>query len=124
MPAGARTEFHRLAKHLFALGLVSKVEPVLPMLALNIHRWREAEKVIEERGPVMTFITKAGDEIDQQRPEVAIAKQYQSAALKICAEYGLTPSSRTRVKTIAEDEAKGHSNFLFGEADNVTEFPK
>ena len=56
-------------------------------------RWREAEDVISQHGPV--FRTPSG--YLQQLPQVSISQQSQKTMHALAAEFGLTPACRTRI---------------------------
>ena len=115
LPSGAKRIFRELVRHLDGqMEILTRCEPALPMLALALHRWWEAEAAIEEHGMVMTLYTKGGDEYYQQRPEVSIAKSYFEQALKIADRYGLTPSARSRVQALGEAKKDRVAAFLFG----------
>ncbi|KKL45226.1 hypothetical protein LCGC14_2357790, partial [marine sediment metagenome] len=57
-------------------------------------RWHAAEAIIAKKG--MTFETPNG--YAQQRPEVAISQRAAALMTRLAQEFGLTPSSRTRIE--------------------------
>ena len=66
----------------------------LTMYAVNFVRWKEATDTIRKAG----MIIKSPKNYPIQNPYLAIANKAQKVCLDILCEFGLTPSSRTRVK--------------------------
>ena len=56
-------------------------------------RWKEAEEFISQHGSIVK--TKNG--FWQQVPQVTISHQSQKVMLQAASEFGLTPSSRSRI---------------------------
>ena len=75
-------------------------------------RWKEAQEHIDSEGS--TFETDKG--YQQQTPWVGIANTNQKLMLQAASEFGLTPSSRSRIVAGSakgkelEDEMKRHYN--------------
>ena len=68
-------------------------------------RWREAERQVAKRGLVVVTNVKSDDDGNVigggnyiQNPWLAIANKAMEQMLKLEAEFGMTPSSRSRVK--------------------------
>ncbi len=107
----ARTEWKRITQELHKLKLISKVDRAA--LAICCTAWadyvracnkleKEGEVIISEKGGLY------------QNPWVAIKKRSMDQVIKFYAEFGMTPSSRSRVKvedTSPEDELE---KMLFG----------
>ena len=90
----ARNEWHRLAKNLFELGLLTDLDvQAFASYCQAYARWREAEEFITQHGSLIK--TKSG--YWQQVPQVSIAHQNQKIMMQAAAEFGLTPSSRSRI---------------------------
>ena len=90
----ARAEWDRLAVPMFRLGLLKDLD----MAAFAVYcqayaRWKEAEEFISQHGSIVK--TKNG--FWQQVPQVTIAHQNQKVMLQAAAEFGLTPSARSRI---------------------------
>jgi P27 family predicted phage terminase small subunit len=64
-------------------------------------RWVAAEKAIAEHG--LTFVTEKG--MVRQRPEVAIAKESMRLIREFATEFGLSPSSRSRLHIKPPEES-------------------
>ena len=77
------------------IGLVTSLDVgAFTLYCKTMARWIEAESILDEKG--LTFKTPSG--YLQQRPEVSISKQAQTAALKLATQIGLTPASRKKLK--------------------------
>lgn len=90
----ARNEWHRLSKNLYELGLLTDLDvQAFASYCQAYARWREAEEFITQHGSLIK--TKSG--YWQQVPQVSIAHQNQKIMMQAAAEFGLTPSSRSRI---------------------------
>lgn len=93
----AKREWRRIVPELEAAGMISKVDRVaLTGYCQTYARWRKAETEIQQ-----SFIYEFMD-IDfkmkrKVKPEVAIAIDSLSQVRQFCIEFGLTPSSRSRM---------------------------
>lgn len=91
----AKKEWRRLAKELESLGLLTAVDMTAFAAYCQAYaRWKEAEEYIAEHGP--TNVTESG--YIQQVPQVTIAQQSQKQLRAWCAEFGFTPSARSRIE--------------------------
>jgi P27 family predicted phage terminase small subunit len=63
---------------------------------------RKSEWDEDREGNIVEHVTDSGYE--QQRPEVAIGNKALAALKAFCTEFGLTPSSRSRINLPAPDE--------------------
>jgi P27 family predicted phage terminase small subunit len=73
-------------------------------------RWIQAEQALNH---ARTFTTRTG--YRQQRPEVAIAKNYFQQMLAAGSALGLSPAARTRIQMEkSPDEEDGSDNQMFG----------
>ena len=96
----------RTAKELYDAGLLTVIDKdALAMYCTSYARWRDAEKVVAQRGLVVLTNVKKDDEGNVigggnyiQNPYLAIANKAMEQMLKLEAEFGMTPSSRTRVR--------------------------
>jgi P27 family predicted phage terminase small subunit len=107
-----KTKWKSLVKELHPLGLVT----VLDLDQLSTYcviwcRWMKAEKLVREKGEIIK--TAAGNII--QNPYLSIANRALEQLNKLGAEFGMTPSSRSRVKTETPDAEHELEQMLFGQ---------
>ncbi len=97
----ARAEWDRVAPELFSQGLLKKADyAALAGYCQCFARWVEAEKFIEENGSVIVMRDDDGDiKYVQQAPQVGISNRMLEHMRKFAAEFGMTPSARSRVQT-------------------------
>lgn len=113
---GARAEWRRVVPELKALGLFTVVDrAALEAYCECYATWRTAQDVLEREG--LTFI--AGQGYIAQRPEVAIANNALKLMRAFMSDFGMTPSSRTRVKAPPKQESDPFAEFL--QESHVTE---
>lgn len=97
----AKREWKRVAPELEKLGLLTIVDgTALAAYCQAYSRWAAAEKVLTTEG--MTYETETG--YIRQRPEVGIVQKYLNLIRGFCAEFGLTPSARSRMTLPGENE--------------------
>lgn len=70
-------------------------------------RWRRAEAFIERYGETTTWKDEKSGRVERKtNPEVKIAASLNTALQKLEGEFGLTPSSRTRISITGKVEHK------------------
>ena len=90
----AKKEWRRLAKQMEAIGILTEVDmAAFAGYCQAYARWKEAEEFIEQHGTIV----KTPSGYWQQVPQVSIAQTNLKVMLKFCSEFGLTPSSRSRM---------------------------
>jgi P27 family predicted phage terminase small subunit len=113
MPADGRREWKRVVPELMRLGILSVVDVAsLQGYCASYARALEADRHVKRMG--LTIATKTGFFV--QNPAVSIARLAWQAQRQFAAEFGLTPSARTRIEMpttppTTPDDAEG---FLFG----------
>lgn len=91
----AKEEWRRVAPELVKVKLLSKVDiTALEAYCKAYSRWRDAEKQMDT---VKSTVFKTKGNYVQQLPQVAIAQKYLSICKGFMTEFGLTPSSRSRM---------------------------
>ena len=91
----ARKEWQRLAKELAELGLLTGLDRGLLAAYCQAHAlWVEAVSSIERYGTMV----KSPNGYPMQSPYVAVANKQVDIMVRIAAELGMTPSSRTRIR--------------------------
>lgn len=100
-----------IIRELHPLGLVTTIDKdALAMYCVIFVRWVKAEKFVRDKGEIIK--TAAGNII--QNPYLSIANRALDQLNKLGAEFGMTPSSRTRVKVDAADPERELEWMLFG----------
>lgn len=102
LTADARTEWKRVSRGLWDLGLLTVIDvAALAAYCQAWARWKNAEKLIEKAkktypaGGGLFVQTSNGNLI--QHPAVGIANRAMADLVKYSAEFGMTPSGRTKV---------------------------
>ena len=99
----AKREWGRLVPQLERWGLGSVDRMALAALCQEWARYVECQRLIESVG--LTFTTQKG--YLMQRPEVSMANRHFQNVRQMCAEFGLTLSSRGRIVTPGEKDNLG-----------------
>lgn len=103
LSADARSVWEELSSLLGAKRVVTKADgAALELLCVALARWRKLERFIAKRGRTYSSETVAGGKVIRPRPEVTMAAEAWREAQKMVIEFGLTPASRTKVKTVPE----------------------
>ena len=94
LTAGAKRFWRKVAPQLEGAGIATGLDVAcFAALAEAYASWRGALARIAEHGP--TYSTLSG--LVRPRPEVAMAARAERSMAALLAEFGLTPSSRTRL---------------------------
>jgi P27 family predicted phage terminase small subunit len=113
----AKTEWKRVTKELHKIGVLSRIDRAV--LVAYCTAWGDlvtAEAQIEDEGAVIVS-DKGGM---YQNPWVAIKKRSMDQIVKFAAEFGMTPSSRSRLKVELPGEEDEMASLLFGTKAKVT----
>ena len=112
LPGPAKTEWKRVSKELYNLGLLSGVDrAALAAYCQCYARWRRAETELNKLEKssksihgALVSVTSNGNLI--QNPLVGIANTAMKDMIKYAAEFGMTPSARTRIEAspLVDDE--------------------
>lgn len=103
----AAFEWNRVGPELVAKELLTEFDlAAFTLYCLNVSRVVACEKILKAKG--MTLATPQG--FEQARPEVSIARQCGAEVRKFAQEFGLTPSSRGRVRTPQKPDARKPAN--------------
>ena len=90
----AKKEWERLCDLMNQMGVLTEVDmAAFAAYCQSYARWKEAQEHIDSEGS--TFETDKG--YQQQTPWVGIANTNQKLMLQAASEFGLTPSSRSRI---------------------------
>ena len=99
---GARAEWFRIVKDLDGMGLLSPADhAMLEAYCTTYSRFVQAEVQVRKYGPIV----KSPNGFAQTSPYLTVANQALEALRKLSVEFGLTPSSRSRIRLPASGEA-------------------
>ena len=91
----ARARFTAMAQMLASHGVMTELDAgAIARYAVGWCRWLDAEAEVKRRGPVVK--TEAGNII--QNPFLSVANKCLLQMAQIESEFGLTPSSRSRIR--------------------------
>lgn len=108
----AKKEWKRLSKQMEQLGILTQVDmTAFAGYCQAYARWKDAEEFITKHGTIV----KTPSGYWQQVPQVSIAQTYLKIMIKFCEQFGLTPSSRSRIVSSEGDnkESDGMELLLF-----------
>ena len=89
----ARQEWKRMCTLLESARILGEADrDALAAYCVVFTRWADAERQIKKHGPVV----KVGNSV-QLSPYLVVANRCMDQMLRLWAEFGLTPSSRTRI---------------------------
>ena len=111
----AKSAWRQLAPDLVACGLLTRLDRnALSRYCTLWARWRKAEEFIAKHGEVYTLKDSTGGaRCVMQFPQVAIAHRLSLALTKLEAEFGMTPSGRSRLHVeMPPDEPSPLSRFF------------
>jgi P27 family predicted phage terminase small subunit len=98
----ARAKFTAMAETLARHGLMTELDTgALARYAVVWCRWIEVEAEVKRRGPIVK--TEGGNII--QNPYLSVANKCLLQMAQIESEFGLTPSSRSRIRAVAPADA-------------------
>lgn len=108
----ARTEWNRCVKELGALNAITRLDRgKLAAMCVSYGRWVEAEDALKAAGGPIIPAPKTG--ALTYNPWLSVAHKAMEAYSKLAADFGMDPSSRTRISTLKprndeddEDEAR------------------
>lgn len=104
MPAEARKYWKPMLRMLQDAKIVTNADvQALEALCIVYARWREANAQLEKTG----LLVKTPNGYPAQSPYLAIANKAFDQMKAMLTEFGMTPSSRTRVRTTESDGGGG-----------------
>jgi P27 family predicted phage terminase small subunit len=108
LDAEAKVEWARMCKVLFAQGLLTDMDrAALAAYCQDWSRWVRAERMVLATGEVLK-----GDNGLYQNPYLAVANRAQLDMRNLLVEFGMTPSSRTRLQITPQTEEDPFERFL------------
>jgi P27 family predicted phage terminase small subunit len=116
LDSGAKKEWRRIAPELERLGLLTNADKVVFEMYCQVYcECVVLEKFIKENGTTYSYVKRNKfnqiiSEYETQYPQVSQLDKKRNLLIRICAEFGLTPSSRGRMSLpngADEDELDG-----------------
>ena len=105
----AKEEWARVCDTLHAVGLMTELDrAALAAYAAAYGRWAQAERAInrmaesDDANSGLTILTSNGNVI--QNPLVGVANKAKAAVVSYAAEFGMTPSARSRVSVVPQEK--------------------
>jgi P27 family predicted phage terminase small subunit len=107
----AKGLWRKMAKDLWELGVLTEIDlDALARYCVCWERWRKAERIIKEQGEIV----KTPNGYSAQNPYLAIANKCLKQLDSLGAEFGCTPSTRTRVSVVPTHKLNALEESLFG----------
>jgi P27 family predicted phage terminase small subunit len=104
----AKHEWRRIAPELAQLGLLARIDRAALALYCDAWgRWSEAQQALQKYGVVV----KSPNGFPMQSPYLAIANKALEQMRLLLGEFGMSPSSRTRVSAMPQDVEDEFSEF-------------
>lgn len=108
----ARKEWFRISKQLHELGLLTEIDrAALAAYCVAWGRWVEAEEQLTKYGTVIKSPDKGWL---VQSPYLSIANRAMDQMAKLLAEFGMSPSSRSRVQSVKAQDMGDEMEGLLG----------
>lgn len=105
----AKKEWKRLARQMEQLGVLTEIDmAAFAGYCQAYARWKEAEEFITKHGTIV----KTPSGYWQQVPQVSIAQTYLKIMNRFCEQFGLTPSSRSRIAVGTDDKESDEMELL------------
>lgn len=110
----ARAIWKTLVPQLRDMGVLTRIDgQALTRYCTLWARWKRAEQFIEKHGDVYPFKDDRGNlKYLQQFPQVAIAHKLATHLTRLEQEFGMTPSSRSRIRIERDDRVDEFETFL------------
>lgn len=110
LDAVAKAEWERVAPLLDDMGLLSQADrAALAAYCVAYSRWRNAEEQVAKFGTIVKSPDKG---FPMKSPYLTVADQALENMRKLMVEFGLTPSSRSRISVLGEGKRNAFDEFL------------
>lgn len=115
----AAVEWMRVSEELYRLGILTGIDRgALAAVCQAFGRWQRAENALAEIAKkdrsTGGLLVKTGKGSAMENPLVGIARRAMSDYVRFCAEFGMTPSARSRVEAGATVMPKSKFDGLIG----------
>jgi P27 family predicted phage terminase small subunit len=107
---GAKKFWRKQAKQMIELGVLTSADvPAFILMAEHLAIAREAREIIADSG----LMDKDVNGVDRKHPLLQVWRDNSTAYRMYASEFGLTPSSRSRLKVTAPEEEPSLAELLF-----------
>lgn len=115
LDAEAKAAWDHLVPLLTSMGVLTRIDGnALARYCRLWSRWREVESFIDQHGTMYPIKDEAGNpRCFQQWPQVAVAGRLAQQLAQLEQEFGMTPSSRTRLGHSVVDPAVNRKDRFF-----------
>lgn len=108
----ARAEWFRTASVLQEMGLLTRADrSALAAYCTVYSRWVHAEEQVKKFGSIVKSPDKG---FPMKSPYLTIADQSLEAMRRLMVEFGLTPSSRSRIRILEDSDARNELEIFLG----------
>lgn len=115
-----KSAFTDLGKILDEIKVITEADKTaLTLLSDAYSEYRCARDVILKEGMTYKTTTQTGDTMIRTRPEVNIAQDAWNRCWRMLKEFGLTPSARTRVQTVGDEQESDPFEDLLNQANTI-----
>ena len=117
----AKREWRRLAPQLARMGLLTRIDrAALALFCQAWARWVEAEEALKRYG----VMVKSPNGFPMQSPYLAVANKAMEQMRALLAEFGMSPSSRTRVHATPQVDEEDPMERLLRESEPAWQPPQ
>ena len=103
----AKSKWNELIDDLKRNGVLSTdTREMLVSYCTTFAKWMEARQKVEDTGLAIHSVDKLGNEIISRNPYVAEMHKFREQLNKLLPEFGLTPASRQKLKSMNLDDNK------------------
>jgi len=104
LEGNAKACWEELSEMLLDMGVLTKSDGMaLALMCETYSHWRRSQDLLAKYGDVYPIKDDNGKvKYLQQTPYVAIARNFAKQFKDMLCEFGLTPSSRSRIQTVAD----------------------
>lgn len=111
LPKEAKAEWGRLAKQLHNAGLLTGIDRnALAAYCVAFARWKAAEQMVEKSSQV---VKSKNTESFYLNPWLNAASMALKEMVKLAAEFGMTPSARSRIRVEKAEQEESLADLLF-----------
>jgi P27 family predicted phage terminase small subunit len=114
----ALAKWNTLAPKLHRAGILTELDgDALAAYCTEYSHYIEAETFVRENGSVLVLRDDKGNvKWTQPTPQAAMAMKHLEKMRQLIVEFGMTPSSRTRIHATPQEQKNATEEFLYGKS--------